>query len=919
MILSDVGNCTSAPPASGAVNITLDDAAASSLGTGALASGTFKPTNLEGDTFDTGAEPWPDLPRSGTTLSYFNGLNVNGTWHLWVLDDTGGDAGSIASWSLNITFGPTLARMFGGSAAVDDNGTVEVKWQTGLEVDNLGFNIYREEGGQRVRINKHIIAGSALIVGQGTAMTAGRNYRFRDTTAKPGQVAQYWVEAKDLNGSTLLSGPFIPAYSPGTLASQPPSGTLGDVGRGGAPGAGRVGVQSISVQPAASGQTAFKIGVKETGYYRVNQADLATAGLSRDVDVRNLQLFEDGIELPITIHGGQNGRLNPGDWIEFYAKAPDSAYTDTHVYQLSVGSEPGLRIKKAKGKSSTPGDDSFLFTSELREQNVYFPGFKNGEREKFFGAVIAREPVDRTLRLQNVSTLAHSPATLEIGLQGVTAGPHNVKVRLNDADVGSVNFEGRSAATARISVPQSSLKEGDNSVQLIAEGDGDVSLMGAIRASYWHSYAADDNALQFTAAGSTQVSLAGFSSSAIRVLDLSNAESPREVAATVSQNGGSYNATVRVPGAGQRTLLAFASDRIKSPAAIAADFPSSWKTKQNKADLVILTREDFVSALQPLKDQRESQGYKVAIVKIEDVYDEFSFGNKTPQAIKEFFAYATSKWKVKPRFALLAGDASFDPKNLLGGGDSDIVPTKLIETDFLETACDDCLADFNGDGLSEMAVGRLPARSAAEMSALVAKIVGYDSSAPSGSMLLVSDTSDTFDFDKASAALRAFIPGNLSTLEIDRGVTDSAMARSLLLTYLNQGQGVINYLGHGSIDLWRDNLLTNDDASSLANGGRLSLFVSMTCMNGYFQDPLLDSLGEVMLKSRDGGAVASWVSSGMCDPGEQATLNREFYRLLFGGGGLTIGEAAMKAKSSVTDKDIRRTWILLGDPTTRLK
>jgi hypothetical protein len=93
----------------------------------------------------------------------------------------------------------------------------------------------------------------------------------------------------------------------------------------------------------------------------------------------------------------------------------------------------------------------------------------------------------------------------------------------------------------------------------------------------------------------------------------------------------------------------------------------------------------------------------------------------------------------------------------------------------------------------------------------------------------------------------------------------------------------------------------------------------MTCLNGYFQDPLLDSLGEAMLKSRDGGAVAAWVSSGMCDPGEQATLNREFYRLLFGGGGLTIGEAAINAKSSVTDKDIRRTWILLGDPTTRLK
>jgi hypothetical protein len=57
----------------------------------------------------------------------------------------------------------------------------------------------------------------------------------------------------------------------------------------------------------------------------------------------------------------------------------------------------------------------------------------------------------------------------------------------------------------------------------------------------------------------------------------------------------------------------------------------------------------------------------------------------------------------------------------------------------------------------------------------------------------------------------------------------------------------------------------------------------------------------------------------MCDPGEQAALNQEFYRLLFGGGSPTIGEAAMKSKSSVKDKDIRRTWVLLGDPTTRLR
>jgi len=891
---SDVGG-TTAPTVN--VTITLDDAAGALMpSTSPLSSGTFRPTNL--GVGDTWPAPGPctvpcdaDAAATAGTATFanrFNATNPNGTWNLFIRDDGGGDVGSIGSWSINITFGPTLARMSGGSATVGDDGIVDLKWQTGLEVDNLGFNIYREEGGQRVRVNKHIIAGSALITGQGTAMTAGRNYRWRDTTAKPGQMAQYWVEAKDLNGSTLLSGPFVPTYSPGRMAPQPPSATLGEVGRGGAPGTGRVGIQSASVQPAASGQTAFKLGVKETGYYRVNQADLVTAGLSANIDPRNLRLFED--------------------------------YTDTHVYQLSAGSQPGLRAKRAKGKSSTPGEESFLFTNQLKERSVYFPGSKNGEREKFFGAAVTAEPLDRTLRLQNVSGSAPSPATLEVGLQGVSAGSHNVTVRFNDTDVGAATFEGRAAAVARISVPQSSLKEGDNAIQLVAS-EGDVSLVDSIGVSYWHRYAADDNALQFTASGATQVAVGGFTNAAIRVVDVTNVETEgaREVATTVSQDGSGYSATVRVPGAGNRTLLAFTSDRMKSPAAIAADFPSKWRTKNNKADLVILTRGDFISALQPLKAQRESQGYKVVIVDVADVYDEFSFGNKTPQAIKDFFAYATSKWKVKPRFALLAGDASYDPKNFLGDGDWDIVPTKLIETKFLETSSDDFFVDFKGTGLPEMAVGRLPARSASEMSAMVAKIVGYDSSSPAESMLLVSDASDTFDFDQASAALRTFIPGKLSTLEIDRGLTDEAMARSLLLTYINQGQSVINYLGHGSVDIWRDNLLTTDDASSLANGGRLSLFVSMTCLNGYFHDAAIDSLGEAMLKARDGGAVAAWASSGMCDPGGQATMNREFYRLLFGGGGLTIGEAAMTAKSSVTDQDTRRTWILLGDPTTRLR
>jgi hypothetical protein len=48
-------------------------------------------------------------------------------------------------------------------------------------------------------------------------------------------------------------------------------------------------------------------------------------------------------------------------------------------------------------------------------------------------------------------------------------------------------------------------------------------------------------------------------------------------------------------------------------------------------------------------------------------------------------------------------------------------------------------------------------------------------------------------------------------------------------------------------------------------------------------------------------------------------MNKELIRLLFDRELLTLGEATAKAKASVSDQDVRRTWILFGDPSTRLK
>jgi hypothetical protein len=52
-------------------------------------------------------------------------------------------------------------------------------------------------------------------------------------------------------------------------------------------------------------------------------------------------------------------------------------------------------------------------------------------------------------------------------------------------------------------------------------------------------------------------------------------------------------------------------------------------------------------------------------------------------------------------------------------------------------------------------------------------------------------------------------------------------------------------------------------------------------------------------------------------------MNQTLYRWLFTERAaprlpLTLGEATVRAKAAVSDGDIRRTWMLLGDPTMRL-
>ncbi|MEP6742725.1 MAG: C25 family cysteine peptidase [bacterium] len=900
---------------------------------------------------------------SGTSGQIFvgstsSGLTAGQLAQISFYDGVTAYSATILSTGEVVPAAPTAVRLTKFNAASFSDG-VQLRWESGYEVNNLGYRLYREQNGKRTRVTASIIAGSALLVGQHNHLTAGYSYSWFDPQGTPD--TSYYLEAMDLNGSRETSGPIYPHAGARNTASPKLQRALllNEVGKplannsGGTHAAGwpaamsptNLGLsniptlnttnlsvsnrQALAVQQAIAGGKAVKISVRQSGWYRVTQPELVAAGLDPSADARLLQVFVDGAEVSVRL-STEGTRLNGSDTLEFYGVALDTTTTDTHTYWLIHGNTPGKRISVKRNKIR-PGDQnwtessglrSFAFTAERREKLIYSPRLLNGDADNIFGALIFTDPTEQTLAIKNFDRESATPIQLEVTLQGLTGQDHEVQIMLNGANIGSMSFGAFEHPTETFAVNRSLLREGDNTVSLAStNGDSDISFVDYLRLTYAHQYIADSNALRFSMPGGAIVRVDGFTTVNIRVVDITNPDSPLELATSASPSGAGYAVKVQGLGADMRTLIAFADDLTEHPSSIAANKPSSWKASTNGADLLMVTHKNFRQAIEPLATLRRNQGLSVAVVDVEDVYDEFSYGAHTPVALKGFLSWAASNWTRKPEYLLLVGDSSWDPRNYMDQGANDFVPTKLIDTSFMETASDDWLVDFTGQGHADIALGRLPGRTAAEVSLMVSKIMAYEQerelNVPLRGAVMVADTG----FESKSADTGALLPANVAIQSINRAeVGNDDLMRGQLIDALNQGPMIANFYGHGSVGVWTNaSVLDSDLAAGLTNANRSSIYFMMTCLNGYAHDAYIDSLSEAVLKAPSGGAVAVWASSGFTSPDPQFAMNSQFYRLLFGAQPLRLGEAAREAKLATSDLDVRRTWMLFGDPTMRVR
>jgi hypothetical protein len=312
--------------------------------------------------------------------------------------------------------------------------------------------------------------------------------------------------------------------------------------------------------------SAVKIGIREQGWYRVTQPELVAAGLDPWGDPRRLRLFADGQEQAILVSGQGDGRFDRGDSIEFYATGQDTPFTNTRVYWLMEGEQLGKRIKTRQSVRGLEGSLSFPHTVQIKERSIYIATLKNGDTENFFGAVVKTEGADQILNVTNLDPSAPGNALLEVALQGVTNAAHRVMVFVNDAEVMEMRFDGVVRKVMKVAIPQSWLLEGENLVSLVAQGgEADISVLDSIQLMYWHTYTAEEDVLLFSSSAGCQVAIGGFTSSSIRVADITNPGQVQEVTGgVVEPEGLGYRVRLGVPGSGKRTLLTFTEAAIKS-------------------------------------------------------------------------------------------------------------------------------------------------------------------------------------------------------------------------------------------------------------------------------------------------------------------------------------------------------------------
>lgn len=828
---------------------------------------------------------------------------------------------------------------FASVRAYSDGRGVMVEWEMAAEVNNAGFYVYKLDGAGVVLASDNMILGSSE--SRRARTVEGEKYSFYDAEGSVASV--YYVQSFGMDGRSAVS----------TTASVETVNDLADVGFSSSADLGRQisdskeksvvtasrldvpktvlqekwnmnSVADASTHAWVISQLGVRIGVRNEGIYRVTKAELQAAGFDIGSDSSLWQLYREGVEQAIIV--GPNA-----DYVEFYGKGLETTETDVAMYYLIQAQTAGKRISSrvARPVAGTVTSANYQQTLLQRQRTSYLNDILNGDAENYWGNVITTSSnMTYNFTLSGVDQ-SSTLSTLEVKFQGYSATQHNIQVTLNGQSLAPATGSSRTPFSKLYTIPTSYLQEGANSIVFRSSTSGtDFTFFDSVNIAYARKRLASQNRVKFYTDNYKLAKIEGFGTSNVRVFDLTYEGSPVEFSnLNVVQENTTYS--VRMPSDRGRVMYAVEASGLLSAASITPNDPANLKATTNAANLVIITYKDWRAQAQAWANYRTSQGFLVKVVDVSEIYDEFNYGVLDSLSIRSFLQYAKANWQIAPSYVLLLGDATYDGKNYSGSGFQNYIPTHIVNTVFIETGSDDFLADFNGDGLAEMAVGRIAARNGQTVTNALAKVTQFEASAPTPQargVLFAHDQYDAtndYNFEQMNVNLKNQLPGNVPVTMIGRSDTYPApnTPQSMLISSMNSGKYLINYSGHGTTGAWAStSFFWVDNIQSLTNSSNQSIYTMLTCLNGYFLQTVNKSLAEALVEATNGGGVAAWASTGETTPADQQLMATRFYQRINGGNIERLGDLINDAKTVIPGgTDVRLSWALIGDPMLKVR
>lgn len=691
--------------------------------------------------------------------------------------------------------------------------------------------------------------------------------------------------------------------------------------------------QAVAATTTPTGPVqAVKIVVDRDGLYQVTADDLRQTGF----DLTGGEL----VGLALTSGGQPVTLVADGTGLVFFGQSQRGRYSAENVYWLRRASGDGPA--QAAPRAVTAVDQPVVgevttYTDTLRlEQAQYYLSHTPQDTDHWLWQPIYAPGAFTTT--VDLAGRAGGDALLSIVLWGNTQDinqepDHHAVVTVNGQPVADDLWDGKGWRTLTATVPAETLAAADNTLVIAAPFDtgaaADVLYLDKIEVSYSRRLQLGDGQLIFRAPAGQTVVVTGAPGDGLVLWDVTKAEAAQPLVAAA---GAVRDGVLRFrddAARGQRRYLLASAKALLKPQAIVPYAGQDLRASAEGADYIAVVHQGFEQALEPLVRWRRSQGLRVTVATVQDVYDSFSHGLTDPAAIRDYMRYAAEHWPPPaPRFLLLVGDASYDPRRFLPDGAPNLVPTALLTTHFVgETASDNWFVSLDEqDDLPDMAVGRIPAQSAEQVATVVAKTLAYEQAAEAagwaGRALFVADNKQP-EFQSMSDDLATgFLPNGYTVDKVYLG--QSTNPNGEILRSLRRGVGLVNYVGHGSMNVWaQEKIFRVDDVSRLDNASALPFMVTMTCLVGYFHHPQATSMGEELLFKPDGGVVAALVPTSETLATDQRFLAEAFYRHLFGDAA-TVGEAVMLAKRDLPNdraimQDLIETFTVLGDPALRLR